>query len=160
MAMREVMRKAFNEPSVLPPTPPGDLMQGDFLGENLMYRVPVDIAPLLGGVNLNFCAASAASNLVQSLGPLGLIQHLLTLWDLIATGKDIVVVAETPAQCSDLIMTLASLLSPLGHNGLIHPFLHAQDSDLSHTRFITAETDKVCQYRCCCCQGLVYVQRW
>ena len=36
-----------------------------------MYRVPIDIAPLLGGVNLNFCAAAAASNLMTITSPIG-----------------------------------------------------------------------------------------
>eukprot|EP01037_Dinobryon_pediforme_P034019 gene34019-39740_t len=69
-------------------------------------------------------------NLLEVLGTLGLIQHLWTLWELIVTGQDIVVVSTNPVHCCELVLALSSLLEPISSVGDVRPFMPAGDKDL------------------------------
>jgi hypothetical protein len=115
--------------STFPPYTSGDILDTIFLGDAIQYTIPMDIVPLYGQ-NLNLASAAVSINLLVKLAPLGLIQHILKLWELIATGKDILVLSNTPTDCSELVLTLTSLLSPLGHHGDIRPYLQICDSDM------------------------------
>ena len=67
---------------------------------------------------------------MAKLAPLGLLNHIWELWELVATGKDILVLGSTAAQASELVLALASLLCPLGYNGDCRPFMQPRDKDI------------------------------
>jgi hypothetical protein len=58
-----------------------------------------------GGL-ISFAPTFSSINLISLLGPLGLIQHVFTLWELLITGQDIFVIASTPSQCSEIVLAL------------------------------------------------------
>ena len=58
-----------------------------------------------GGL-ISFAPTFSSINLISLLGPLGLIQHVFTLWELLITGQDIIVIASTPSQCSEIVLAL------------------------------------------------------
>jgi hypothetical protein len=59
-----------------------------------------------------------------------LLQHIWTLWEILVTGQDIVIVAPTAAQCSEIVLGLASLLVPVASVGDFRPYISADDSDV------------------------------
>ena len=66
------------------------------------------------------------SNLISVFGPLGLVPHLWGFWEVLMTGKDIVVVAERPSLCSEVVMALSTLARPKGFKGEVWPFVSAR----------------------------------
>jgi len=119
----------YKELLAFPEPQPGQTMSCPFLGETLQYHLPVDVRPAYGH-NLSLAAAANSVNLVAKLAPLGLLNHIWELWELVATGKDILVMGSTAAQSSELVLALASLLSPLGYNGDCRPFMQPKDKDV------------------------------
>ena len=113
----------FPEPKI------GQTMSCPFLGETLHYNPPADLKPAYGQ-NMSLAASANAVNLVSKLTPLGLLNHIWALWELVATGKDILVVSESATHSSELVLALASLLCPLGYNGDCRPFMQPRDSDV------------------------------
>ena len=127
--MVNILSTCFSQMSAFPPYTSGDDLDTIFLGEAIRYTIPMDIVPLYGQ-NLSLASAAVSINLLVKLAPLGLVQHILKLWELIAMGKDIVVLGNTPTDCNEVVLTLTSLLSPLGHHGDVRPYMHACDSDM------------------------------
>ena len=52
----------------------------------------------------------------------GLITQLWLLWELVLTNQPILVASPTPAQCSDAVIALVSLISPLEYQGDFRPY--------------------------------------
>jgi len=129
-AVNTVFMTGFAQVAVWPAPKPGTQMYLHFLGELLQYSVASDVLSTYGA-NLSLSTAFSSMNLVTMLGPLGLMQHVWVLWELLVTGQDIVVMAATPTQCSELVMLLTSLILPLAHAGDIRPYMHPDDSDLA-----------------------------
>ena len=61
---------------------------------------------LSGGGLISFAPTFSSINLISLLGPLGLIQHVFTLWELLITGQDIIIITSTPSQCSEIVLAL------------------------------------------------------
>jgi hypothetical protein len=71
-------------------------------------------------------------NLVSVLGPCGLLDHIWTLWEMMITGRDILVYSSNAAVCSSIVTALASLLSPLFFYGGDHrPYINPYDTDVT-----------------------------
>jgi hypothetical protein len=68
----------------------------------------------------------AQSNLISVFGPLGLVPYLWGFWELLLTGRDIVVVAERPSLCSEVVIALSTLPHPSGFRGEVWPFVSAR----------------------------------
>lgn len=129
-AVNAVLMTGFAQIAVWPEPKPGTQMYLHFLGELLQYSVAHDVLTTYGA-NLSLSTAFASMNLVTMLGPLGLLQHVWVLWELLVTGQDIVVVAATPTQCAEVVLLLSSLILPLAHAGDVRPYMHPDDSDLA-----------------------------
>jgi hypothetical protein len=71
----------------------------------------------------------AHGNLVSVFGPLGLLPHLWALWELLMTGRDIVVVSELPSLCSEVAIALSTLTHPCGFRGELWPYVSARGSE-------------------------------
>lgn len=129
-AVNSVFMTGFAQIAVWPRPKPGTQMYLHFLGELLQYSVAHDVIATYGA-NLSLATAFSSMNLVTMLGPLGLLQHVWVLWELLVTGQDIVVMAATPTQCAEVVLLLASLTLPLAHAGDVRPYMHPDDSDLA-----------------------------
>ncbi len=125
----QILSTGYKELLAFPEPQSGQTMTLPFMGEMLQYNIPADLKPTYGH-NLSLAAAANSVNLVEKLAPLGLLNHIWELWELVATGKDIVVMGSTAAQASEMVLALASMLSPLGYNGDCRPYMQPKDKDV------------------------------
>ena len=72
----------------------------------------------------------ADDNLIELFKPLGLLPHLWTLWELVVTGKNIVVWSPSADQCSRVVTALVSMCAPLVYGGDFRPYINPYDSDV------------------------------
>jgi len=64
------------------------------------------------------------------LEPLGTaLYHLSILWELTLLGEPVLVVANTPQQCSQAVLSLASLIRPFHYCNEMRPYFTIHDSD-------------------------------
>ncbi|PKA64872.1 hypothetical protein AXF42_Ash011474 [Apostasia shenzhenica] len=61
----------------------------------------------------------------------GLLLHLWTLWELMILGEPVLVIAPTPAQCSEAVSALVSLVAPLLCSVDFRPYFTIHDPDFS-----------------------------
>ncbi len=120
---------AMSQVDLWPKPRQGALMYLIFFGDVLSYHVPSDLLTF-SVTNLSPATTLSTLNLVSLFGPLGLLQHVWTLWELVVTGRDIVVIAPTAAMCADVVQGIAALIAPSHYVGDFRPFLAADDSDL------------------------------
>jgi hypothetical protein len=71
-------------------------------------------------------------NLVSTFGPLGLLPHLHRLWELVASGSNILVYSQYPSIASQVVIGLASLISPINYTGDVMPYISSYDLDIHH----------------------------
>jgi hypothetical protein len=70
-------------------------------------------------------------NLVAVFHRLGFLPHLWTLWELVITGKNVVVWSSSAAIASAVVNALISLIAPLAYAGDYRPYINPYDSDSS-----------------------------
>ena len=123
-------RADVNVDSPLPFTSPG--CGGDYSNgpekshPNTIYSNNKSSTYGLGGGSGMF----ADDNLVDIFKPLGLLPHLWTLWELVITGKNIVVWSPSADECSKVVTALVSLCAPLVFGGDFRPYINPYDSDI------------------------------
>jgi len=61
-----------------------------------------------------------------------LLPSLWTLWELMLTGQPLVVMAPNPSTCSESVLGLASLISPLPYQADFRPFFTIHNLDFKH----------------------------
>ena len=129
---RSIFMSAYAQVAVWPSAQPGSQIYFHFLGEMLRYSVDIDDATVhtnttstqtthqttttknnpgsiqsLSSRGLYGLSSTwSGINIISLLGPLGLVPHLFTLWELLITGQDIVVLASSPSQASDVVLAL------------------------------------------------------
>eukprot|EP01137_Pigoraptor_chileana_P010455 Opistho-2@60122 len=59
----------------------------------------------------------------------GVIGELYALWELVLTAEPLIVMAATPTCCSDTVLALISLISPLSYSCDYRPYFTIHDSD-------------------------------
>jgi len=123
-----MLSAGYSQILLWPAAVPGTTASLPFFGEIFKFPVPMDVQPAYGS-NLSLNTAFVSVSLVSKLGPVGLLQNIWALWELCATGKDILVFGSSPTQCSDVAVAIASLLAPLSFTGDVRPFMVAQDCD-------------------------------
>ena len=64
----------------------------------------------------------------------GLTGHLWHLWELAVTGEAVLVVAPTPAEASNAVLALVSLVAPLPYAGEFRPYFTLYDRDCGEVR--------------------------
>lgn len=62
----------------------------------------------------------------------GIYGKLWTLWEILIIGEPILVAASSPQTCSDAVLALISLISPLEFAGECRPFFTMHDSDFKY----------------------------
>ena len=99
--MEGVLRVGYDQIAEFPLPDASAAAQGvmylTFLGETLQYNLP-SLEALLPkyGPNLSLSAATQPINLVARLAPHGLLLHIWALWELIVTGKDVLILCTDP----------------------------------------------------------------
>eukprot|EP00981_Chlorochromonas_danica_P003816 scaffold725_cov162-Ochromonas_danica.AAC.2 len=124
-----VLSVAHSQSVLWPPAIPGTLAYFHAFGDTLSHIVEADIASSFVA-NMPLTALLSSLNLISVFGPLGLVQHIWSLWEILVTGQDIVVIAPNAAMCSNIALGLASLLIPAASVGDIRPFIRSEDSDV------------------------------
>ncbi|KAJ3674142.1 hypothetical protein LUZ60_006134 [Juncus effusus] len=61
----------------------------------------------------------------------GIILRLWDLWELVLIGSPILLIAPTPSQCSEGILSLVSLIAPIPCNSDFRPYFTIHDPDFS-----------------------------
>ncbi|GAB5368526.1 hypothetical protein AAMO2058_001326700 [Amorphochlora amoebiformis] len=69
-------------------------------------------------------------NLYKSLYPI--LHHSWHLWELVLTGKPILVTADSPQLVSEVVLALVSLISPLTFKGDYRPYFSIFDDSMAH----------------------------
>jgi hypothetical protein len=108
---------------------PDTVVYFHFFGEMIPYAIPADILANFV-TNLTMTSLLSSVNLISLLGPLALVQHIWTIWEWLVTGQDIVVLGPNATVCSDVVLALASIISPYLPLGDVRPYLHASDPEL------------------------------
>lgn len=124
-----VLIVAWSQIGLWPAPMPGVLVYLHSFGGMLNHVIETDVLSTFGA-NLSFGPVLQTINWVSLFGPLGLLQHIWTLWEILVTGQDIVVVAPTAAQATELVLGLASLLHPVASVGDFRPYINPSDSDM------------------------------
>ncbi|KAJ7956589.1 Protein DENND6A [Quillaja saponaria] len=62
----------------------------------------------------------------------GLLLQLWMLWELLLIGEPILVIAPTPPQCCEAVVSLVSLLAPLLYSVDFRPYFTIHDPEFSH----------------------------
>lgn len=148
----------------------GERLYLPFYGEIVIFDVPSLMTYVDCGINsennqqgvdveknhINTGLGSGAGifgdeDIVGLFKSLGLLPHLWTLWELVITGKDILVWAPSADLCSRLVSALVSLAAPLAYGGDFRPYLNPYDSDvaliaeLSRKKFESSANEGVCK---------------
>lgn len=71
-------------------------------------------------------------NIVSTFGPLGLLPHLHRLWEVVASGSNILVYCQYPSIASQVVIGLASLIAPINYAGDLRPYISSYDLDIHH----------------------------
>ena len=95
----------------------------------------------------------ADDNLVALLRPLGLLPHLWTLWELVVTGRDILVWAPSPELASRVVTALVSLAAPLAYGGDFRPYITPYDSDVALLAAASSKTREWNDAQCAATAG-------
>ncbi len=74
----------------------------------------------------------------------GLTVHLWHLWELAIRGEPVLVVAPTPAEASNAVLAIVSLVAPLPYAGEYRPYFTLYDRDCNEARV------RVCVCVCVC----------
>ena len=69
-------------------------------------------------------------NLYSALGQE--THNLWYLWELIITGEPLLVLAKTPALCSNIVLALVSMITPIIYRGDYRPYFTIYDPDFKH----------------------------
>lgn len=131
--VKAVFTIAIGQIDLWPVPAPGIIVYLSFFGEMLHHTMPSTAEifnTYTAGGNISFHIGLNGINLVSLFGPLGLIQHLWTIWEILVTGQDLVVIAPTPSQASEIVLTIASLVLPHAQLGDIRPYICSDDSDI------------------------------
>jgi hypothetical protein len=70
-------------------------------------------------------------NLVKIFRKVGLLPYLWQLWELVITGKDIIVSSPNSAICSSIVTALVSMCNPYLYDGDYRPYINAYDPDVA-----------------------------
>lgn len=57
------------------------------------------------------------------------LSHIHLLWELVLTGEPIVVIGTSPTDCSHMVQSLLSLISPLNYSSASRPYFTIHDSE-------------------------------
>ena len=95
-----------------------------FLGESIQCTLPV-VSGYHVGLGMNF----EGINLISLFGPLGLLQHIISLWALVITGETVLVLATSRSQCSEVAVALSTLARPMTYSGDLRPCIVSASSD-------------------------------
>jgi hypothetical protein len=128
-----MMMVAFGQVMLWPDANADSLIYLPFLGEMLQYNIVSDVwRSFYGGVTL--LPSQWPVNLVALFGPFGLLHHTWAIWEMLVTGKDIIVYGTSQSKCSEVVIALATMLAPLHYIGVLRPSIVAQDSDINSIR--------------------------
>ncbi|KAL1916113.1 uncharacterized protein VTP21DRAFT_6117 [Calcarisporiella thermophila] len=119
------------------PPSPGSKYELPFLGQILHVELPDLHKPqLLENTCFDMATLSPDSQVLASTPPASLylrfrdvLEDLWLCWELMLLGEPVVLVAPSPDVCSEAVMALVDLISPIPYCGDYRPYFTIQDAD-------------------------------
>jgi len=133
---RTLLEASYQNIARWPPPKPGHTFELPILGSILTFHVPFSSSPHIIDPSARSVAMVPRDQVVSNLQSVNIysvfksvIQKLWLLWELVLVGEPLLVMSPSPAQCSDAVLGLVSLISPLPYSGDYRPYFTIHDSD-------------------------------
>lgn len=130
----EALQSTFKNIAAWPEPRAGQSYELPVLGSVLRFHVPHSAFPHL--VDRPLDIPSQKEQLVSNLQSVNIyatfhkfLPKLWLLWELVLTGEPLLLLAPHPTICSDAVLGLVSLISPLTYGGDFRPFFTIHDTD-------------------------------
>lgn len=120
---------------------PGASLELPMLGSVINYTVPStnmafspesfgeNFCEMLDSIHQGYPGLFQDINIYEAFGPKITKKHLWKLWEVLVTGESLVVLASNPGTCSQIVLGLISLISPLIYSGDFHPYFTVFDNE-------------------------------
>lgn len=142
---QECLETACNNINIWASPEFGRLMELPFLGNILQVELPKDWSSQIYEKSVFSVNRRATGTLLTeyqllaSVPPLmitesckSFLHDLFVLYELVLLGESIVVIGSTPSSCSNAILAILDLISPLHYGGDFRPYLTMQDKDFKN----------------------------
>jgi len=134
-----LLESTFQNVCNWPPPKAGHTFDLPILGSVLTYHVSYSLFPYLIDVRDGVPPVMASEDeLISNIQSLNIfysfrkfISKLWVLWELVLVGEPIFILAPTPVVCSEAVLALVSLISPLLYAGDFRPFFTIHDTDFA-----------------------------
>jgi hypothetical protein len=135
-----LLEAAYQNVAAWPYPTPGRTFELPIMGSTLTYHVPFSSStPHIIDPSTRVLAFTPRDQVVSNLQSVNIYSvfraitsKLWLLWELVLTGEPILLVSPTPSQCSDAVIALVSLISPLRYCGDYRPYFTIHDSDFKN----------------------------
>jgi len=132
-----LLEAAYHNIALWPPPSPGKTFELPILGSTLTYHVPFSSStPHIIDPSTRVLAFTPRDQVVSNLQSVNIYNvfsaipsKLWLLWELVLTGEPLLIVSPSPPQCSDAVIGMVSLISPLRYCGDYRPYFTIHDSD-------------------------------
>lgn len=132
-----LLEAAYHNIALWPEPTPGKTFELPILGSTLTYHVPYSSStPHIIDPSTRVLAFTPRDQVVSNLQSVNIYSvfraipsKLWLLWELVLTGEPLLIVSPSPPQCSDAVIGLVSLISPLRYCGDYRPYFTIHDSD-------------------------------
>lgn len=132
-----LLEAAYHNVALWPEPASGKTFELPILGSTLTYHVPFSSStPHIIDPSTRVLAFTPRDQVVSNLQSVNVYNvfqaipsKLWLLWELVLTGEPLLIVSPSPPQCSDAVIGLVSLISPLRYCGDYRPYFTIHDSD-------------------------------
>lgn len=146
-----LLEAAYHNIALWPAPVPGKTAELPILGSTLTYHVPFSSStPHIIDPSTRVLAFTPRDQVVSNLQSVNIYavfralpSKLWLLWELVLTGEPLLIVSPSPPQCSDAVIGLVSLISPLRYCGDYRPYFTIHDSDFKTYTQSPSDTAKL-----------------
>ncbi|KAJ2611118.1 hypothetical protein H4S08_003306 [Coemansia sp. RSA 1365] len=132
-----ILEAAAHNVAAWPEPVPGAVYELPFLGMALSVALPPsDASQLLETSGLPLDNFDPGDHILAGVAHDGLfssfrdaLEDLWACWELMILGESLVVLADTPARCSEAIVGLVDIIFPIAYCGDVRPYFTIQDPD-------------------------------
>ncbi|KAJ2083301.1 hypothetical protein H4R24_000948 [Coemansia sp. RSA 988] len=132
-----ILEAAAHNVAAWPEPVPGAVYELPFLGAALSVALPPsDACQLLETSGLPLDNFDPGDHILAGVAHDGLfssfrdaLEDLWACWELMILGESLVVLADTPARCSEAIVGLVDIIFPIAYCGDVRPYFTIQDPD-------------------------------
>lgn len=119
-----LLESSFQNVTGWPPPQDGGAYELPVLGKVINYSIGTSFS-------LSYAMPELPCNMYTCFQPI--LNDLWLLWELVITGEPILVFGPSPVHCSEAVLCLVNLISPLNYCGDYRPYFTIHDSDFKET---------------------------